>query len=371
MLVQSLVRDRRAQATDRTKTEEEIALEEKEKLEKAERARKRRMEGLDSESEDEDNSRRASKRRKSRGEPQGDDLEDDYLEELEDEAQRLGKGLTLEDIQNAAGASEDDEDEDEEDEEEEEEEESDYGDLESDNEALEFVDDDDDMNEIGANGNVVKKTKKKAAKKTKEATKQDGGKREIPYTFECPNSLDEFLGIMQGLEVEDAPTVVKRIRVLHHIKLAPQNKAKLERFVSVLLDYLGYIASTVTPLPRKTLDSLIDHLFELVQQLPNAAADAFNDKVKQMHSTMNQKMNHPSSSGFPDVEDLTILRCLGKVFPTSDLSHPVVTPAMLYMNQTLALCRIRSEIDIGRGLFLTLLLHEVCQIKLCGYNCDS
>ena len=45
--IRDLANDQRAQATDRTKTEEELAIEEKENLEKAERARKRRMEGLD------------------------------------------------------------------------------------------------------------------------------------------------------------------------------------------------------------------------------------------------------------------------------------------------------------------------------------
>ncbi|KAG1047765.1 hypothetical protein G6F42_029096 [Rhizopus arrhizus] len=74
-------------------TEEELALEEKEQLEKAERARKRRMEGLDSDSEDEGSKKRSHKKRK--GAPQGDDLDDDYLAELEDDVNQLGQVLKL------------------------------------------------------------------------------------------------------------------------------------------------------------------------------------------------------------------------------------------------------------------------------------
>ncbi|KAI9316021.1 nucleolar protein 14 [Dichotomocladium elegans] len=364
-LVQEMANDRRAMATDRTKTEEEIALEEKEKLEKAERARKRRMEGLESESEDESTSKHGRKRRKA-SVPQGDDLEDDYLDDLADEVNMLGKGLTLEDIQNAAGPGEDeeseeggsDEDEDEDEDDEDEDDEDDY--EESDNEDLEgdevpdFGDDDDDMNEINTNG-VVKKTLPKP-KDTKAGT-VGAAKKDIPYTFECPSTHDEFLDIMKELDVEDTPTVVKRIRVLYHIKLHADNKEKMSTFLGVLVDHLGYLASTVSPFPAKVLDSLIAHAFEISQKVPVAAADVFTQKLKVMHATMGRKMNS-TGSAFPDVEDITLLRTLGKIFPTSDLAHPVVTPAMLYIGQALALCKVRSEVDIGRGIFLALLLHE-------------
>ncbi|KAG0175439.1 nucleolar complex protein 14 [Apophysomyces sp. BC1015] len=352
--LRDLAFDRRAQATDRTKTEEEIAIEEKEQLEKAERARKRRMEGLDSESEDEGK----GYRKKRKAGPQADDLDDDYLDEMAEEANTLGKGLTLEDLQNAvmSGELDEDEDEDEEDEDEEEEEEegseeeSDYDDLEgSDNEVPTF-EDDDDMNEFDTTGSVVKKTKTK-----KPSSKAE--KREIPFTFECPSTHSEFLTILDGFSTEDAVIVTKRIRVLYHVKLSPENKKKLTAFMGVLVDHLGYVASTVTPLPIETLEALGRHVFELAQQVPAAASEVFVAKLKQMHKTMGQKMKH-GGSAWPDVEDLTILRSLGQVFSTSDLSHPVVTPATLFMGQTLSQCRIQNEIDIGRGLFLTLLFHE-------------
>ena len=58
--VRELALDRRAKPKDRTKTEEEQALEEKEALEKAEKRRLRRMRGEESESEDDDASEGAS-----------------------------------------------------------------------------------------------------------------------------------------------------------------------------------------------------------------------------------------------------------------------------------------------------------------------
>jgi nucleolar protein 14 len=372
--LRELAMDQRAQATDRTKTEEEIAMEEKEKLEKAELARKRRMEGLDSEDEDDEPKHKHHHKKRKAAAPQGDDLEDDYLEELEEEVERLGKGLSLEDIQGASRSKHDEDDDDmdeddeeegdddgededdEEDEEDDEELETDNEDLESDDEAPVFGDDDDDdMNEIG-NAGVVKKAK--AVKPTKQTEK-----KEIPYTFECPTTHGEFLEILQDLDVEDAVLVTKRIRVLYHIKLAQENKEKISTFLGVLVDHIAYIASTVSPLPTAVIDKLNMHAFDIAQQLPTAAATVFTDKLKAMQSNMSQKMKF-SASSWPDIEDMALLRLLGQIFSTSDLTHPIATPAMLFMCQALSQCPIQNEIDLGRGLFLTLIAYEVSSILL-------
>lgn len=363
--IRDLANDQRAQATDRTKTEEELAIEEKEKLEKAERARKRRMEGLDSEDEDEGSKKKKSHKKRKSEAPQGDDLEDDFLEEMEEEAVKLGRGLTLEDIQNGFvdddDEEEDEDDEEEEDDDEDDEDEDDESEGETDNEDLEDIeeddeeipvfgdDDGDDMNEIGKSGVVQKK---KAIVSTPQA------KPEIPFTFECPTTHEEFLKILDGLDAEDSVLVTKRIRVLYHIKLAQENRAKMAVFLGVLVDHLGYVASIVSPLPTSVLEKLGSHIFEISQQLPETAADIFTAKLKKMHGEMAKKMKHTSSS-WPDVEDLTLLRSIGQIFSTSDLTHPIATPALLFMCHALGQCRIQTEIDIGRGLFLTLLAFEV------------
>ncbi|KAI9266971.1 nucleolar protein 14 [Sporodiniella umbellata] len=365
LAMMELASDRRAMATDRTKTEEEVALEEKEKLEKAEKARKRRMEGLESESEDEDHKKG---RKKKKSVPQGDDLEDDYLGELEEDNQ-LGQGLTLEDIQKGgqneeseeeSGDEEDDENEDNDDEDgdDEEDDETDNEDLEgSDSEEITPFEsgDEEDMNEIGSAGVIKKEIKANGVKKS--------GKREIPFTFECPTSHDAFLGLLEGLEVEDSVLVTQRIRVLHHIKLNPENKAKLAAFLGVLVDHTSYIASTVSPLPVEVLEKLGLHIFEISQQVPEASADVFTEKLRRMQNEMGKKMKFNSGSSLPDVEDLIALRHIGQIFSTSDLQHSISTPAHLFICHALAQGRIQTELDMGRGLFLTQILYEYQRVS--------
>lgn len=367
--VRELAFDQRAKPTDRTKTEEEIALEEKEGLEKAEKARKRRMEGLESEDENSTNTGRRSEKgrsnKKRKREPQADDLDDDFVEE---DGPQLGHGLTLEDIMQAgldegeeSDEAVDDEDEDDEEDEEEgeSEEDSDIADLDSSDELDLGEDDGEDMNEISTNGKVSKATKKSSAKvsSARSASKKMAEDYEIPYTFECPSTHIEFLDILEDIRLEDTPTVVHRICVLYHIKLGAENRQKLQNFFGVLVDHLAHLASTESPMPVKVMDSLNKHLFELAQQMPQHAATVFIEKLALAQAAYKDQVS--VTSQFPDIKTLVTLRSIGHIFPTSDYSHPVVTPAILFMTEILAQAEIRSEVDIGRGLFLSQLLYDV------------
>lgn len=220
--VRELALDKRAKPKDRTKTEEELAVEAKEALEKAERRRQKRMRGeSDSESEDEGLSRRKARRKAG-----GDDLEDDFADDGGNWA-GLGAGLggsneeeeprptavNEDEIQESDDAieTEDDDESDGNDDEEEEEEEDDSGGDEDEDSGSE--EDADDLSPRPARS--IDKGKAKAT-------------GDLPFTFPCPSALDEFLDIVDELEIKDVPTVVQRIRTLYHPSLDNDNKFKLQ-----------------------------------------------------------------------------------------------------------------------------------------------
>ena len=218
--VRELAFDKRSKPKDRTKTEEELALEQKEVLEKAERKRQRRMQGLD-ETESE-----ISKKRK-RG---GDDLEDDFDEEAPG---GLGAGLGEEasDGEISDGAISGGEGEEGSGEET-------SGDEEIDEEESAKESADEAEGEEGEQEELVAtSTSKKGKAKKKQASTLN---QELPYTFPCPETHDEFLEIIEEIDDKDVPTVVQRIRTLHHTSLAAQNKFKLQvyhlRSISFMID---------------------------------------------------------------------------------------------------------------------------------------
>lgn len=175
--VRELVYDKRSRPSDRTKTEEEIATEEKERLERAERHRLRRMRGIDSDTEDSDEDESKKKRRRS------------------------------EDLENLAGSGLDEDDEDD--------------DLEEEN------GEEEERSGLSSGENELEVSLKEAPNNLEQ----------VPFTLAAPTTQAEFLQIVQNLGPADQATVVLRIRTLHHIRLAPQNKEKLEVSPLNISDY--------------------------------------------------------------------------------------------------------------------------------------
>lgn len=61
---------------------------------------------------------------------------------------------------------------------------------------------------------------------------------------------------------------------------------------------------------------------------------------------------------WPGLPELSLLRVIGELWPTSDLHHVVISPTRLLIGAYLGLGRVRSLTDIASGLFLcTLFLH--------------
>lgn len=201
------------------KTEEEIALEEKEKLETAEKARQRRMRG----EEDDGSGDELATRRGRRRRPQADDLEDDFMDEQAEEIGGLGKGLSQASEIGASGpgsgleegpeeGSEDEESGGEGEEEEEGEENSvasSYG-------------------EDQLSGEEEEEGEELVSRRNAPSKNGKGKAKELPFTFKCPVNHDEFLELLQHVEEDQVPVVIERIRVLHHPSLAVDNKTKLQ-----------------------------------------------------------------------------------------------------------------------------------------------
>ncbi|KAF8076762.1 nucleolar protein 14 [Lyophyllum atratum] len=333
--VRELAFDKRAKPKDRTKTEEELALEEKEALEKAERRRRKRMLGLDeSDSEDEEKSRGKRKRG-------ADDLDDDFVDG--DDWDGLGAGLG-----GAAAGVEEAEDSGSEEEEGSSEEGSESG---SDDEG-----DSEDSENEAEEGEHEDLIQRKKATHQKSSTERKA--KELPFTFPCPSTHEEFLEIVDKVDDDDVPTVVKRIRALYHTSLGPDNKFKLQTLTTVLIDHTLYVTSP--PEPRFTLvSSILPHINALTEAYPVQAAEYFVEKLSLMHKNLKRGLSRgaldPEAKTWPGLAELSLLRIIGSTWSTSDLNHAVISPTRVLMGMYLGLGRVRSLADISSGLFLCTL----------------
>ncbi|KAG1752449.1 nucleolar protein 14 [Suillus paluster] len=338
--VRELAFDQRAKPKDRTKTEEELALEEKEALEKAEKQRRRRMLGDDGEDSDE-GGKSHGKRKRERG---GDDLEDDFA--VDESWGGIGSGLGEVDINDQAIDQSEDDDGGADDN-------GDTGDEDEDSDAEEGSETNFGSQTSSASGGEIDEI---TTSQRSEKLKPPGVRKELPFTFPCPESHEEFLKIIGEIDDTDVPTVVQRIRTLHHPSLSPENKVKLQNLTSVLVDHILYITSP--PTPRFTLlNSILPHLFALCRSYPFESAGFFVEKLSLMHKNLERGLSRGAlelgARTWPGPAELSLLRAIGAIWSSSDMSHPVISPARLLMGAYLGLCRVRSLMDVTSGLFLS------------------
>lgn len=369
MMVRELGFEMKAQPSEKMKTPEELAREEREKLQKLEADRLRRMMG----DEVDDSAQRQTYM-------SADDLNDGFIldkddkktlsyqdgkwnieegseEDEDDEEGESGEEESEAEEEDEDGDGEEEEEEGEEDEEEEEEEggseeeeeEDGHSDLESEQES-----------EDEERKQEEKETKAKVKKSlTKEELKaqQDAAKAELPYTFTAPESYDDLKDLLHGHTPDNQRLIVARTQKCNHPSLAVGNKLKLQKLFGFLLEYVGELA-TRSPPELTTIDKLIPELYTLCQMFPEAACKAMQSTIGDAAHSMEEVLEVKGHAAFPALDMLIYLKVTALLFPTSDFRHPVTTPALLYISQGLTKCPVRSLEDVTSGLILCCLAVE-------------
>ncbi|XP_053560171.1 nucleolar protein 14 [Bombina bombina] len=353
-IVRELGFEMKAMPCDRMKSEEELAKEEKERLEKLEADRLRRMRGEDKE----------TKRPKHIS---ADDLMDDFIINKDDRLMLSYKdgvaNLPLaEEADKEDGDSEADEEEEEagdsaeeEDDDDDEEDESDSPDNHSDLESDAGSDQDDDDAED-------KVTKKKTKSKEEKIADAKAAKAELPFTFGVPDSYERFQSLLSGKPAEQQLVVLERIQKCNHPSLAEGNKDKLQKLFGFLIEYIADLACSDPP-DLKTIDKLVVPLYNLCQMFPEAAAESVRSVLNDTACSLDQLIEAKGRTTFPGLPVLIYLKVTAILFPTSDFRHPVVTPAMIIMSQLLTKCSVSSLEDVAAGLCVCCLFLEYVSLS--------
>ncbi|XP_067106491.1 nucleolar protein 14 [Osmerus mordax] len=355
MMVRELGFEMKAQPSERMKTPEEVAREERERLQKLEADRLRRMMG-----------EAAGAASQTQTHLSADDLNDGFILDHDDK-----KALTYQDGKlNIEQGSEDEgedgdegessqeegsgEEEDQEEEEEEEEEASggddSHSDLDSEQESGREEEEEDMSEECGAQPQSQLTEEERKAE-------QEAAKAELPYTFTAPESYADLKALLQGHSPEIQRLIVSRTQKCNHPSLAVGNKLKLQKLFGFLLEYVGEVA-TRTPPELCTVNKLIPQLYDLCQLFPDVACKAMQSTLGDSAHSMEEVLEVKGRAAFPRLDMLLYLKITALLFPTSDFRHPVTTPALLYISQALCKCPVTSLEDVTSGLVLCCLALE-------------
>ncbi|KAG6016343.1 hypothetical protein E4U43_003870 [Claviceps pusilla] len=359
--VKKLAQDRRAQPTDRTKTEEEKAEEESERLKELENKRQRRMMGeqvTDSE-DDKDDDEDDGGRNKGPETTGADHTAVEYDED--DDGFGLGRGIRTRPT--AAELGFDDED--------------DFiidDDLVASGSDLELVESDEDS-EDDDSGDAQsgedeeeddftrgllneEESRNPLFRPTTEASNADAPQKSdehgLPFTFPCPQTHEELRSVTRAYSHENLPTIVQRIRALHHPKLDSKNKERLGNFAVALVDFICSPWDEKSSPPFSVLESLIRHIHSLSKMFPSEIGKRFRHHI--------EEISHSRPLSLQPC-DLILLTAVGTTFPTSDHFHQVVTPAMLTMGRFLGQKVPSTPADYSTGVYLAILSLQYQQLS--------
>lgn len=343
------VYDARVAATDRTKSVEEIATEQAEKLKKLEAERQLRMKG-------ESKKKRSTDDDLDLIDPEAEVLEEDIVSKDDNNSEN---GDSVEDGDSIEGSDEDasdfDEDDDEDEDEDEEDEQSDvfhFSESENDDYAL------DSVPKFIPNKKSSSKVKSAPPKAT--AVKFSSENDKMPYTFEAPGSLEDLISLLEPYKANEKAVVISRIRICHHISLSSENRSKLQRLYNQLWGYFRHITELYqTSIAGdksfswenlvETLDGISVHIFEMSESLAGLAAKVSRERLTAiMRDTIGKEPKFPNGS------DCCLLRLIGLLFSVSDARHAVVSPLQLYFGQCLNSIPFRID-DMASSLFIVSL----------------
>jgi nucleolar protein 14 len=164
----------------------------------------------------------------------------------------------------------------------------------------------------------------------------------VRYTYPCPRSHAELLEVIKDVSAQEIPTIVQRIRALHHPSLSASNKEAMADFSTSLVDHIAYMGDNDQALT--IIEQLIRHLHSLSRTYPTEIATAFRTHLQAFHER-----------GQPTAGDMIILTAIGSVYPPSDHFHQVVTPAITLMGRWLGITNPTSSAQHTQGAYLVRL----------------
>lgn len=365
-LVKEMVLDMRGHASDRTKTPEEIAQEDRARLESLEAERKKRMLDNEVSDDDEGNADDSNGRRGKRMKVlSGDDLGDSFFSD-EEEGKKgwVDEVLARREEESEEGESDDGSSASEETEEDENDSDIREGLIEQDWEQSdnEYNNDDeqqkemlDELDEEALKKRPKPKEKNASIQKTVAADKIES----LPYVINAPSNLKELRSLLDNRSDDQIVEAIRRIRACNAVSLAAENRHKMQVFYGVLVQYFAVLADE-KPLRLDKLNLFVRPLIEISFEIPYFAAICARQRLMRIRNQMSEDIKNPDkNSSWPSVKTLLLLRLWSLIFPSSDFRHAVMTPAVLLMSEYLMRCTVNSGRDVAIGTFLCSMLLSV------------
>jgi len=365
MLVRQMTFEKKeARGGERLKTEEEKIKDERERLEKLEEDRQRRMRG---------------DKEPPRNHVSVEDLGDENVKSAnklsKKEQRKLLKQLLIENAKDGEEGSDDEHDENEGEEsgEEEGDEEEDSDEEEDDSDASDNYSDLEDSEDEKENENLVENEKDHHDDQVEEM--KTAAAAEIPYLIPVPETYPDLSKLLWGRSPSDLTTILDRILSSNHPQLG-DHKPALITYFSLLLQFLQDTIQAIDPSNPDTVGEKFEFIKVLCPYLAKLApffqAEAAKAVLKVVNDHFERWTQQPRPR-FPGLDVVLTLHLVHVLFPTSDYRHPVVTPALTLICSILSSARPTDRSSFSQAVLLctialeySLLSKRICpELILC------
>ncbi|CAM9501725.1 unnamed protein product [Ectocarpus fasciculatus] len=364
--------DSKAQPSDRTKTPEEIALQAREKLQKLEAERLKRMNMDGSMDAGVDLSLAPKDKKRHTNDDEIDEFGDNYGWNNKDDA---GSGEDEEDSNELEDSEGDEENSDEEEDSEgAEDEDMDSEDDMDDEDDDEYMSGEEDDDEDGEDSSAEEDSNGDKAVST------DGVNVNMPHSVDCPSDIIEFQELVDQYVVNpatDFKELVNRILVWNSIHLpgheGAENKPRMHNFLDILVKYFIQIGNDLRDeAPKFTmqeLDVVAVSIYKLAQDMPEAATSLFGRTLSMMHSQLEKRLRDYvqgtlKTTCWPSLGQLLLLQSLGSVYSITDFRNSTVVSVTMLLCQCLTQCPVASLQDVSHAVLASsVLLGYTAEVK--------
>nr|XP_014100713.2 nucleolar protein 14 homolog [Bactrocera oleae] len=186
---------------------------------------------------------------------------------------------------------------------------------------------------------------------------------DLPYMIDIPDNYDGFNKLLYKRKPEDQGIIIDRLIKCNNPKLdGINNKDKMIKLFDFLLQYVNELFTDATQddIQRqfKILDILNPHMYDLIQMIPDKLSNTLLDVIKEKYNDYLKNIKL-----FPPLEALIFLKLVSNFCSTSDFRHAVVTPCYIFIQHVLSKARLRTRQEIAGGLFLVTICFEFSRLS--------
>ena len=348
MLVKSLsFQKKEARAGERLKTDEEKIKDERERLQKLEDDRLRRMRGETESSvkhssvEDLDGGnggekkitrkeRRALEKAEKRRLKTGDSGDED---DNESEGEETGEKSDSDEDGNDESENEGESDED----------------AEDDNGDLDESDEEDEENKDLPEFNIEDYNEKDSFDKNV-VEMMDKASKEIPYIIKVHDSYESFSALVWDRSSEELQTILDRILSTNHPQVS-EDKLLLVPHYQHMIQYIQDLSQNYQ---SDLINVAVTHLAKLTGLFQQAAATCLLQVVVDKQA----EFSEAARPRYPSLDTVILLHLLHLLFPSSDYRHPVITPAVTFICQILSSARPMDRASFSSCISLCSIMLE-------------